>query len=140
MRPGQIEPRTHDYRRHGTTSFATLDVKTSDVVGQLHRPHRSIEFRKFLDTTRRRFRRWFAKRPRFHVYFLARAAHALECNRRGLSALGVKASRPATRSFVAQVIEIQLVDQALDGDLELRHLMPDLDTVGHRRRVRHRGA
>jgi hypothetical protein len=29
MRPGQIERRTHDYRRHGTTSlFAALDVAT----------------------------------------------------------------------------------------------------------------
>src|SRR6266404_3448382 len=29
MRPGQIERRTHDYERHGTTSlFAALDVKT----------------------------------------------------------------------------------------------------------------
>src|SRR5262245_65544539 len=50
MRPGQIERRTHDYRRHGTTSlFAALDIKTSEVLGQLHRRHRSIEFRKFLD-------------------------------------------------------------------------------------------
>src|SRR5436309_11274382 len=50
MRPGQIERRTHDYARHGTTSlFAALDLKTSQVIGQLHRRHRSIEFRKFLD-------------------------------------------------------------------------------------------
>ena len=29
MRPGQVERRTHDYRRHGTTSlFAALNVKT----------------------------------------------------------------------------------------------------------------
>ena len=28
MRPGQIERRTHDYARHGTTSlFAALDTK-----------------------------------------------------------------------------------------------------------------
>jgi transposase len=50
MRPGQIERRTHDYRRHGTTSlFAALDVRTGKVLGQLHRRHRSIEFRRFLD-------------------------------------------------------------------------------------------
>jgi len=41
MRPGQIERRTHDYKRHGTTSlFAALDVKTGTVIGQLHRRHR----------------------------------------------------------------------------------------------------
>src|SRR5262245_24610016 len=34
LRPGQVERRTHDYRRHGTTSlFAALDVKTGRVVG-----------------------------------------------------------------------------------------------------------
>ena len=51
MRPGQIERRTHDYKRHGTTSlFAALDVKTGKVIGELHRRHRSAEFRRFLDT------------------------------------------------------------------------------------------
>jgi transposase len=51
MRPGQAERRTHDYERHGTTSlFAALDVKTGKVFGECHRRHRSIEFRKFLDT------------------------------------------------------------------------------------------
>src|SRR5499425_3082651 len=50
MRPGQVERRAHDYKRHGTTSlFAALDTKTGKIIGQLHRRHRSIEFRKFLD-------------------------------------------------------------------------------------------
>lgn len=51
MRPGQAERRRHDYFRHGSTSlFAALDAKTGKVVGGLHRRHRSLEFRKFLDT------------------------------------------------------------------------------------------
>src|ERR1700760_1632138 len=51
MRPGQLERRTHDYERHGTTSlFAALDVKTGKVIGECHRRHRSAEFRQFLDT------------------------------------------------------------------------------------------
>src|SRR5437879_11468984 len=50
LRPGQAERRTHDYERHGTTSlFAALNLKTSRVISQLHRRHRSVEFRKFLD-------------------------------------------------------------------------------------------
>src|SRR6201984_1691772 len=91
MRPGQAERRTHDYKRHGTTSlFAALDVKSGKVIGQTHRRHRSIEFRKFLDRmdasvhldrevhivmdnygTHKTplIRGWFAKRPRFHVHF-----------------------------------------------------------------------
>jgi transposase len=91
LRPGQIERRTHDYKRHGTTSlFAALDLKTGRVIGQLHRRHRSQEFRRFLDTIETNvpaeldvhiildnygthktalIRKWFAKRPRFHVHF-----------------------------------------------------------------------
>ena len=50
LRPGQLERGTHDYKRHGTTSlFAALELKTSHVIGQLHRRHRSREFREFLD-------------------------------------------------------------------------------------------
>jgi len=50
MRPGQVERRTHDYKRHGTTTlFAALDAKTSQVISQFHRRHRSSEFRQFLD-------------------------------------------------------------------------------------------
>jgi transposase len=91
MRPGQAERRSHDYKRHGTTSlFAALDVKTGRLIGELHRRHRSIEFRQFLDTIDAavpdRFdihmvldnygthktpmiHRWLVKRPRFHLHF-----------------------------------------------------------------------
>ncbi len=51
LRPGQAERRTHDYKRHGTTSlFAALEVKTGQVLGQIRRRHRAIEFRAFLTT------------------------------------------------------------------------------------------
>jgi transposase len=91
MRPGQAERRTADYKRHGTTSlFAALELKTSRVIGQLHRRHRSTEFRQFLDLLEAQIppalevhiimdnygthktaliRKWFAKRPRFHLHF-----------------------------------------------------------------------
>src|ERR1700724_3049345 len=91
MQPGQLERGTHDYKRHGTTSlFAALEVKTNRVIGQLHRRHRSVEFRKFLDTIESQvpagldvhlivdnyathktaiIRKWFAKRPPLHVHF-----------------------------------------------------------------------
>jgi transposase len=91
LRPGQVERRTHDYQRHGTTSlFAALELKTSRVIGQLHRRHRSTEFRQFLDLIEANvpagleahiimdnygthktalIRKWFAKRPRFHLHF-----------------------------------------------------------------------
>ena len=45
MMPGVPERRTHDYRRHGTTTlFAALDIATGQVIGQLHRRHRAKEF------------------------------------------------------------------------------------------------
>ena len=91
LQPGQVERRTHDYKRHGTTSlFAALELKTSRLIGQLHRRHRSVEFRNFLDVIEAQvpasldihlimdnygthktatIRKWFAKRPRFHVHY-----------------------------------------------------------------------
>jgi transposase len=96
MRPGQIERRTHDYVRHGTTSlFAALDVATGKVIGECHRRHRAVEFRKFLDTIEASvpasldvhlildnyathktpaIQRWLLKRPRFHVHFTPTSA------------------------------------------------------------------
>jgi len=50
MQPGQAERRSHDYRRHGTTSlFAALDMAIGNVVGKCFARHRSREFKKFLD-------------------------------------------------------------------------------------------
>src|SRR4051812_29629407 len=50
MRPGQVERRTHDYKRHGTTSlFAALDVASGKVIGELHRRTPLTDFRKSLD-------------------------------------------------------------------------------------------
>ena len=62
MRPGQIERRTHDYERHGTTTLfagliaavtAPTDVKAGTVIGQCMPRHRAQEFRKFLDEVER---------------------------------------------------------------------------------------
>lgn len=54
MRPGQVERRTHDYTRHGTTSlFAALDVQAGTVVARCMPRHRAQEFRKFLDEVER---------------------------------------------------------------------------------------
>jgi transposase len=96
MRPGQAERRTHDYVRHGTTSlFAALVVKTGQVIGECHRRHRAIEFRRFLATidaavpaeldahlildnssTHKtpRIHRWLLRHPRFHLHFTPTSA------------------------------------------------------------------
>jgi len=96
MRPGQIERRSHDYTRHGTTSlFAALDIATGKIIGKCYPRHRSTEFRKFLDRVEdavpsdldihivmdnyathktQVIRDWFAKRPRWHVHFTPTSA------------------------------------------------------------------
>jgi len=93
---GQPATRTHDYKRHGTTSlFAALDVATGKVIGQLKRRHRSAEFLQFLkaidaavpadqdihlimdnDGTHKtdKVRTWFAVHPRYHVHFTPTSA------------------------------------------------------------------
>jgi transposase len=91
LRPGQPERRTHDYRRHGTTTlFAALDAATGKVLGECHSRHRAREFLKFLRTIDRNVparldvhlildnyathktptvKHWLAKHPRFQVHF-----------------------------------------------------------------------
>lgn len=50
MRPGQIERRTHDYKRHGTVQlYAALEVHAGKVQAQTTQRHRSREFIAFLD-------------------------------------------------------------------------------------------
>ena len=91
MRPGQAERRTHDYKRHGTTSlFAALDVKAGTIISKCMPRHRAQECRRFLDTVENNvpadldihvimdnasshktklIRDWFARRPRWHTHF-----------------------------------------------------------------------
>lgn len=48
LRPGQIERRTHDYKRHGTVSlYAAFDVATGQVKGRVTKRHRAKEFLDF---------------------------------------------------------------------------------------------
>jgi transposase len=115
MRPGQVERRTHDYARHGTTSlFAALDARTGKVIGQTQHRHRSEEFRKFLDTIEANvpseldvhlildnygthktalIRNWLAKRPRFHLHFTPTSASWLNLVERWFGALTEKQLR-----------------------------------------------
>ncbi len=125
MRPGQVERRTHDYKRHGTTSlFAALDVKTSRVISQFHRRHRSTEFRRFLDAVDAQVPReldvhlimdnygthktpliknWLLKRPRFHVHFTPTYGSWLNLVERWFAALTTKQLRRGAHRSVTQL-------------------------------------
>ncbi|MFT4258948.1 IS630 family transposase, partial [Microbacterium sp.] len=49
LRPGDAEKRTHDYKRHGTTTlFAALEIATGHVTGAVKPKHRRQEFLAFL--------------------------------------------------------------------------------------------
>lgn len=121
---GSPERRTHDYRRHGTTSlFAALDVATGKVIGECHRRHRSQEFLRFLDTIDANVpsdldvhlildnygthktptvRRWFVRHPRFHVHFTPTSASWLNLVERWFALLSEKQiKRGAHRSVRA---------------------------------------
>jgi transposase len=115
MRPGQIERRSHDYARHGTTSlFAALDTRSGELIGQTQRRHRSVEFRTFLDTIEKNvpthldvhlildnygthktqlIRDWLAKRPRFHLHFTPTSASWLNLVERWFALLTDKQLR-----------------------------------------------
>jgi transposase len=91
MTPGQVERRSHDYERHGTTSlFAALDVATGRVIGKCYEQHRAKEFVAFLKVIDSQVdtaldvhlivdnysthkapavKRWLARHPRFIVHF-----------------------------------------------------------------------
>lgn len=96
MRPGGSERRTHDYRRHGTTSlYAAFDVASGRVIGRVTRLHRAKEFLDFLRQIDRstdpsldlhlildnssthkteEVRRWLEGRPRFKLHFTPTSA------------------------------------------------------------------
>jgi len=118
MAIGIPERRTHDYRRHGTTSlFAALDVATGKVIGECHRRHRSREFQRFLETIDNgvpgdldvhlildnygthktpRIRRWLVRHPRFHVHFTPTSGSWLNLVERWFALLTTKQIKRGT--------------------------------------------
>jgi transposase len=115
MRPGQVERRTHDYVRHGTTSlFAALDTKTGRVLAACQPRQRSAEFRRFLNhieanvppdldvhlildnsSTHKSppIQRWLVKHPRYHLHFTPTSSSWLNQVERWFAALTEKQLR-----------------------------------------------
>ncbi|MFC0316487.1 IS630 family transposase, partial [Gordonia phosphorivorans] len=90
MQPGQIERRTHDYKRHGTTTlFAALEIATGQVTAAVKPRHRHQEFLAFLRQIDRAYsnrelhlvmdnyathkkaevRDWLEQHPNIHAHF-----------------------------------------------------------------------
>ena len=96
LRPGQIERRTHDYKRHGTASlYAAFDVATGKVLGRITKRHTAQDFLNFLEhidsstpstldlhlildnsSTHKtaEVQAYLADRPRFHLHFTPTSA------------------------------------------------------------------
>src|SRR5712671_7737126 len=135
MRPGQVERRTHDYTRHGTTTlFAALNATSGQLIGEFHKRHRAREFRRFLDTidaavpatldvhliadnasTHKTplIHRWLARHPRVHVHFTPTGASWINLVERWFAALtdkqirrGVHRSTRELEAAIARYIEV----------------------------------
>lgn len=96
LRPGQIERRTHDYKRNGTTSlYAAFDILTGKVIGRTTKQHRAKDFLDFLRQIDRStpheldlhvildnssthktpdVKKWLAAHPRFILHFTPTSA------------------------------------------------------------------
>lgn len=140
LAPGIPERRTHDYMRHGTTTlFAALDIATGEVIGELHRRHRSTEFLQFLRTIEANvpaaldvhlvmdnygthktasIKAWFARHPRFHVHFTPTSASWLNQVERWFATLTEKYIRRGTHRSTRQL------EQAIRQYLELNNADP----------------
>ena len=96
LRPGQVERRTHDYKRHGTARlYAAFDVASGEVIARVTARHRAKEFLAFLrqvdseippeidlhvildnSSTHKTeaIQRYLEKKPRFHFHFTPTSA------------------------------------------------------------------
>jgi len=129
MRPGQIERRTHDYKRHGVTDlFAALNVATGHVVHQTRPQHRAVEFRTFLDaidaavpeglavhvvldnsSTHKTaaIHMWLLQHPRFQFHFTPTSSSWLNLVERWFAELtGKLIQRSAHRSIAALTADL----------------------------------
>ena len=125
LAPGIPERRTHDYMRHGTTTlFAALDIASGEVIGELHRRHRSTEFLQFLRTIDANvpsdldvhlvmdnygthktpaLKNWFARHPRFQVHFTPTSVSWINQVERWFATLTEKQIRRGTHRSTRQL-------------------------------------
>jgi transposase len=127
MRPGQIERRTHDYKRRGTTSlFAALDTRTGRVIGECYQKHGSEEFLKFLKRVDRsvdrtvqvhvvidnfaahktkKVKSWLEVHKRFHFHFTPTGSSWINLVERLFSGLTTRQLRRGVHKSVAELKE-----------------------------------
>jgi transposase len=127
LRPGLPERRTHDYKRHGTTTlFAALDVLEGTIIGQCQPRHRHQEFLRFLEHIDQtadptldihlildnygthkhpRVSQWLAAHSRYHVHFTPTGSSWLNQVERWFAEITRKRIRRGTFRSVQQLTQ-----------------------------------
>src|SRR5438067_2184979 len=120
-----LERRTHNYVRHGTTSlFAALDVASGFVIGKCYKRHRTAEFLNFLKeidahvpegldvhivmdnyATHKtpRIKAWLARRPHYYIHFTPTSASWINQVERWFAELTRKRLRRGVHTSVRQL-------------------------------------
>ena len=126
LKPGQIERRTHDYKRHGTTNlYAAFDILTGEVRGRITKRHRTKESLDFLKQFNRstdsglelhiildnssthkteEVRAWLLNHQRFHLHFTPTSSSWLNAVERWFAQLE---HRCLYRGLFSSVSELQ---------------------------------
>jgi transposase len=140
LRPGQVERRTHDYFRHGTTAlFAALDIATGEVIGRCQPRHRHPEFLRFLRQIEEavpadleihlvldnygthkapKVAAWFKRRPRYQLHFTPTSGSWLNQIERWFAKLTAQRLRRSAFHSVAEL------EQAIRQYLAINHRHP----------------
>jgi transposase len=127
LQPGQVERRTHDYKRHGTTSlYAALHTTSGKVIAQTFSRQRAREFRRFLEQIDANLpaaldihiildnasahksaaiQRWLTRHPRFHFHFTPTYASWMNLVERWFSALTTRQLRRGAHRSVRELIK-----------------------------------
>lgn len=140
MRTGDIEKRTHDYKRHGTTTlFAALEIATGHVTAALKPKHRHQEFLAFLRQLHRAYpeqelhlvmdnyathktpevKAWLVKHPNFTVHFTPTSASWLNLVEVWFGIIDRQAIRRGVFTSVKDLN--QKIRQFIDGWNERKH-------------------
>jgi transposase len=126
VRPGMSPKRTHDYKRHGTTTlFAALEVATGKVVDECMPRHRHQEFLKFLKLVAKQYpkvalhivcdnysthkhanvNKWLKRNPRVTLHFTPTSASWMNLVETFFSIISRQAIHRGSFDSVPQLID-----------------------------------
>jgi len=127
MYPGRAGTRTHDYKRHGTTTlFAALSMAEGRLIGTCMKRHRHQEWVRFLRLIdeetpaeldlhlivdnysthkHEKVKRWLRRHPRFHVHFIPTSSSWLNMVERWFREITDKRIRRGAFRSVEQLVK-----------------------------------